>query len=174
MKIFIIGFMGSGKSTCGKELAAKLGLKFLDLDEQIAAETGRSVGELFDKDGEEEFRRLENNALKALLDKDEMVIAAGGGTPCYFNNMELMNRNGITVYLKMSVDSLVERLSASTADRPLIRNMKGEELKNFITLNLENRENFYLQAQFKVKGKNLNMDELAGFIKNEMGVTNGK
>jgi shikimate kinase len=167
MKIFLVGYMGSGKSTAGKRLAETLGLAFADLDEYIEKETGRSIGEIFEKDGEERFREMENNALKHFLDVDDIVISVGGGTPCFYDNMELMNRNGVTVYLKMSADSLAERLVKAEHKRPLIKDMSEFDLKNFITTNLEKREPFYLQAQYKVKGKNLDVNELAEFIRKE-------
>lgn len=171
MKIFLIGYMGSGKSTAGKALSEKLDFEFSDLDAHIEKEQGRSIEEIFEKEGEEYFRELESKALNFFLEKDNMVISVGGGAPCFYNNMELMNRNGVTVYLKLSVDSLVHRLVNATKKRPLIRDMSEFDLRDFITANLEKREPYYLHAQYKVKGKNLNVDELADFIKKEVGVT---
>jgi shikimate kinase len=110
-KIFITGYMGSGKSTAGKKLASELGYEFIDLDHFIETEYKQTIPEIFASKGEKEFRSMENNTLKKVLEKKkDAVVACGGGTPCYFNNMELMNNNGITIYLKMSVDALVSRL----------------------------------------------------------------
>lgn len=105
-KIFLIGYMGSGKSTAGKKLAAELGYAFIDLDHFLEKEYQQTIPEIFAARGEAEFRNMEHNTLKKVLEKSDVVISAGGGTPCYFNNMELMNNNGITIYLKMSVDAL--------------------------------------------------------------------
>ena len=171
MKIFLIGYMGSGKSTAGKKLAAKLGMEFYDLDEYIEKEYGKTIEEIFDSEGEEKFRDMEHNALKAFLEKDNIILSAGGGTPCFYDNMDLMNDHGVTIYIKMSVDSLAHRLVNAKKKRPLIRDMSEFDMKNFIATNLEKREPFYLQAQYKVKGKDLDIDELAGFIQKESGVT---
>ena len=170
MRIYLIGYMGSGKSTAGKELAKKLGMDFSDLDQFIESEYGLTIEEIFDKKGEDEFRKIEYNALKLFLEKDNIVVSVGGGTPCFYDSMDLMNNNGVTVYLKMSVDSLSNRLMNAKKKRPLIRDMSEFDLKNFITSNLEKREPFYLKAQYKVKGKNLVVNELAEFIMKEVGV----
>lgn len=163
-KIFLIGYMGSGKSTAGKKLAAKLGFEFIDLDKFIECETGKTIPEIFDEKGEAEFRALEHNALKKLITKECIVVACGGGTPCYYGNMDLMNNNGTTIYLKMSADSLASRLLNAKDKRPLIENKTEEELRSFITEHLEKREDIYHQAQYIVKGKNLNVDELVDFV----------
>jgi shikimate kinase len=166
-KIFITGYMGSGKSTAGKKLAADLGYEFIDLDHFIEAQYKMSIPEIFASKGESEFRSIEHNSLKKVLEKTNTVISCGGGTPCYFNNMELMNNNGITIYLKMSVDALVHRLIHAKEKRPLIMGKTETELHAFITRQLEKREDFYDQAQFTVKGKNLKIEELVAFIKQQ-------
>lgn len=163
-KIFLIGYMGSGKSTAGKKLAAKLGFEFIDLDKFIEKETGKTIPEIFSEKGEGEFRALENNALKKLITMENIVVSCGGGTPCYYGNMELMNNNGITIYLKMSADALASRLLKAKDQRPLIEGKTEEELRNYITEHLEKREDIYHQAQYIVKGKNLNVDELVDFV----------
>lgn len=173
MKLFLIGYMGSGKSTAGKKLAAKLGLSFLDLDEYIEKEYGKTINGIFESEGEERFRELEHLYLKNVMAMDNIVLSLGGGTPCFYNHMELINKNGISVYFKMSVDTLANRLRNAKKDRPLIRDMSEEELKSFITASLEKREAFYLQAHYKVKAKNLDIDELAGFLKNEINAPAG-
>jgi shikimate kinase len=170
MKIFLIGYMGSGKSTAGKKLAAKLGLSFLDLDEYIEKEYDKTITEIFDTEGEERFRELEHLYLKKVMTLDNLVISLGGGTPCFYNHMELINNNGISIYLKMSVDALANRLANAKKKRPLIQDMSEFDLKNFISANLTKREPFYLQAHYKVKAKNLNVDELADFLKKEVSL----
>lgn len=163
-KIFLTGYMGSGKSTAGKKLAAKLGFEFIDLDKFIETECGQTISEIFAEKGENEFRALEHNALKKLINKNNIVVACGGGTPCYYGNMELMNNNGITIYLKMSAEALASRLIKAKDRRPLIEGKTEDELKNFINEHLEKREDIYHQAQYIVKGKNLDVDELVDFV----------
>jgi shikimate kinase len=168
-KIFLVGYMGSGKSTAGKKLASKLSFDFVDMDKFIEAEYGMSIEEIFSKKGQSEFRAMEHNALKKLLTVSKStVISCGGGTPCYYNNMELMNNNGITIYLKMSADSLANRLINAKDHRPLIDGKTHDELKKYITEHLEKREDFYHKAQFTVKGKDLNVDELASYVAKEV------
>lgn len=168
-KFFITGYMGSGKSTAGKKLSAKLAYEFIDLDKFIEAEYQQSIPEIFSSKGEKEFRAMEHNALKKLIEKDNIVVACGGGTPCYYNNMELMNNNGNTVYLKMSADSLVHRLLDAKEKRPLLANKTEAELRTFVARQLEKREDFYQQAQYIVKGKDLDLEELALFVKEKLG-----
>jgi shikimate kinase len=170
-KIFITGYMGSGKSTAGKKLASELGYEFIDLDHFIESEYKQTIPEIFASKGEKEFRSMENNALKKVLEKKkDVVVSCGGGTPCYFNNMELMNNNGITIYLKMSVDALVNRLIHAKEKRPLIENKTEPELRAFIARQLEKREDQYHQAQFTIKGKNLDVDELVAFVRESVKV----
>lgn len=164
-KIFITGYMGSGKTTAGKKLAVDLGYEFIDLDHFIESQYQQSIPEIFASKGEGEFRIIEHNALKKVLEKTDAVISCGGGTPCYFNNMELMNGHGITIYLKMSVNALVNRLLNAKEKRPLILGKSEPELHAFITRQLEKREDFYHQAQYTVKGKDLKVEELVAFVK---------
>ncbi len=169
-RLFLTGYMGSGKSTLGERLSAKLNYYFVDLDKFIESEYQQTIPEIFAKKGEAEFRAMEHNCLKALIEKDNVVIACGGGTPCYYDNMELMNNNGITVYIKMSADTLISRLKVAKEKRPLLENKTDKELMDFVTRQLEKRENFYNKAQFIVKGKDLKVDELATFIKEQIGL----
>lgn len=157
--------MGCGKSSAGKKLANKLGYDFIDLDDLIEEQYQKTIPEIFEQEGENKFRELEHNALKGVLNKEDVVISLGGGTPCFYNNMELINNNGISVYLKMSAETLANRLGNSKTSRPLIENKKGEELKAFIAEKLDEREDCYSHAQYKVKAKDLNIDELAAFVK---------
>lgn len=165
MKIFILGYMGCGKSSTGKKLASKLGYDFIDLDDLIEEQYNKSIPEIFDQEGENKFRELEHNYLKGLLNKDNVIISLGGGTPCFYNNMELVNNNGISIYLKMSAEMLASRLKDSKKARPLLKEKTEEDLKDFITASLEKREPFYLEALYKVKAKDLDIDELATFVK---------
>lgn len=169
-KIFLTGYMGSGKSSAGKTLATQLGYEFIDLDKFVEQEYKMTIPEIFSSKGEKEFRAMEHNALKKVIEKDNTVVACGGGTPCYYNNMELMNNSGTTVYLKMSADSLVNRLMNAKEKRPLILNKDEKQLREFVNRQLEKREDTYHQAQYTVKGKDLNVKELAAFVKEQIGV----
>ncbi|MDP1746490.1 MAG: shikimate kinase [Bacteroidota bacterium] len=169
-KFFLTGYMGSGKSTVGEKLAAKLKYDFIDLDKLIESDYKQSIPEIFATKGEKEFRAMEHNTLKRVIEKDNIVVACGGGTPCYYDNMELMSNNGVTVYIKMSVDALVDRLTNAKEKRPLIENKTAPELRSFIKRQLEKREDIYHKAQYTVKGKDLNVDELALFVKEQVGV----
>jgi shikimate kinase len=169
-KIFLTGYMGSGKTTVGKKLAADLEYEFIDLDHFIETQYGQSIPEIFAAKGEQEFRIMEHNALKKVLGKTDAVVSCGGGTPCYFDNMELMNNHGITIYLKMSVNALVNRLLNVKENRPLIMGKTEAELHAFITQQLEKREDFYHKAQFIVKGKDLKVEELVAFVKQSVNV----
>jgi shikimate kinase len=169
-KFFLVGYMGSGKSTIGKQLAAKLKYEFIDLDHLIETDYYQSIHEIFDTKGEKEFRAMEHNTLKKVIEKNNVVVACGGGTPCYYDNMDLMNRNGITIYIKMSTDTLISRLTTSKEERPLLANKTGDELRTFVASQLEKREDAYHQALYTVKGKDLNVAELAQFVKEQVGV----
>lgn len=168
-KFFLTGYMGSGKSTVGEKLAAKLKYDFIDLDKLIESDYKQSIPEIFATKGEKEFRVMEHNTLKRVIEKNNVVVACGGGTPCYYDNMELMSNNGVTVYIKMSVDALVDRLTNAKEKRPLIENKTAPELRSFIKRQLEKREDIYHKAQYTVKGKDLNVDELALFVKEQVG-----
>ncbi|MES2285475.1 MAG: shikimate kinase [Bacteroidota bacterium] len=169
-KFFLTGYMGCGKSTVGEKLAAKLKYDFIDLDKLIESDYKQSIPEIFATKGEKEFRAMEHNTLKRVIEKNNVVVACGGGTPCYYNNMELMSNSGVTVYIKMSVDALVDRLTNAKEKRPLIENKTPADLRSFIKRQLEKREDIYHKAQYTVKGKDLNVDELALFVKKEVGV----
>ncbi|MCJ7616788.1 MAG: shikimate kinase, partial [Desulfobacterales bacterium] len=119
--VYIIGFMGSGKSTAGKKLASHLGWSFIDLDRRIEEHTGKSIPELFSKYGEDYFRDVEANVLKRLKSQTNTIISAGGGTPCHGDNMDFMLETGLTVYLKLTSVQLKYRLSESKGERPLIK-----------------------------------------------------
>lgn len=168
-KFFLTGYMGSGKSTVGEKLAAKLKYDFIDLDKLIESDYKQSIPEIFATKGEKEFRAMEHNTLKRVIEKNNVVVACGGGTPCYYDNMELMSNNGVTVYIKMSVDALVDRLTNAKEKRPLIENKTAPELRSFIKRQLEKREDIYHKAQYTVKGKDINVDELALFVKEQVG-----
>ena len=151
MKYFIVGYMASGKSTFGKELAKDKGLPFLDLDECVESREGRSISEIFAKEGEEYFRKREREILHEICNEaDEFVLATGGGTPCFFDNMDYMNQAGATVFLNTSPLVIVDRLKRQRADRPLLAMYSDDELEFFVREHLESRLSFYLKAKEQV------------------------
>lgn len=156
--------MGSGKSHWGKIWADKLNLQFIDLDEHIEKQSGHTIMEIFDKQGEIAFRHLEKKILENLITGKHVVIACGGGTPCYFENMQWMNIHGKTIYLKATAEQIFSRISTELHKRPLLRNLNDNELKTFIEDKLEERESFYMQATLSIPVDELNEDSLQPFI----------
>lgn len=168
-KIFLIGFMGSGKTTAGRKLASRLGWSFIDLDERIERDNGMSVAGLFAERGEEWFRTAESEALRRLGNSRNTVISTGGGTPCFFGNMEFMLKNGLTVYLKMTPEKLSGRLSRSTAGRPLLKDLGKKELPAYIREKLAERELWYSKAEIIAEIEGGNISALLPLIKNRLG-----
>ncbi len=164
MLVYLIGFMGSGKSTAGKKLANKLGFEFIDLDHLIEQETGLSISEYFEKFGEEKFRELESKMLHKTSLLDKAVISTGGGTPCFFDNMDTINKNGVSVYLKADIPLIMSRLKGEKNQRPLIQNKTDEELRTYLSDLLAVREKYYEQAHIVVVAKSLNINDLADRI----------
>lgn len=165
MRVYLIGFMGSGKSTAGRKLARKLQLDFYDLDDLIEQERGMSISDYFEKYGEENFRLLERKILRQTFEKNKVLISTGGGTPCFFDNIEAINRNGVSVYLDADIPLIVSRLKNEKAKRPLIKNKREDELHDALSELLNKREKFYRQAQIIVPAKDLNINKLAEKIK---------
>lgn len=165
MKIFLTGYMGSGKSTVGRMLARKLNFRFVDTDTEIEQRSGMTVGELFSVRGEAEFRQLEQDVLAEIVARTEnLVVATGGGMPCFFDNMEVMNRSGLTVYLKMSPEKLAARLEHGKSKRPLLRDKSQEELTEFIRENIARREPCYNRAGIIIDGERVSDQSIAGYV----------
>lgn len=150
MKLILIGYMGSGKSTLGKKLANKCQLPFLDSDQLIEAQTGHSVSDIFAQFGEAHFRQLEKEVIERLHDHEAFVLSCGGGLPCFNNQMEVLNKLGITIYLERPPKELARRLLHSKTERPLIQDKSLDELVSFIEMSLENRKAYYEKAQVTV------------------------
>ncbi len=165
MRVYLIGFMGSGKSTAGRKLARKLQLDFYDLDDIIEHDCGLSISEYFEKYGEESFRLLERKILHQTFEKNKVLISTGGGTPCFFDNIEAINRNGVSVYLDADIPLIVSRLKNEKAKRPLIKNKSKDELHDTLNELLNKREKFYRKAKIIVPAKDLNINKLAEKIK---------
>jgi len=161
MKIFLIGFMGSGKSYWGRKLSEKLNLPFFDLDEQVVSHEGKSISEIFTVHGEEYFRLQEKNTLHLLTEShDSFIMATGGGTPCYFNNIEYMHLSGTTVWINTSQDELFKRLILEKEKRPLISELTDEQLQGFISKKYSDRRIYYEQADMIIDDETLDLDKL--------------
>jgi len=160
MLIFIIGYMGSGKTVLGRKLAGMLKYRFLDMDEMIEVSSGYSIVHYFEKFGETSFRLIERELLMNHLAETDCVIATGGGTPCYEDNMALMNSHGITVFIDTGSDTILERLSGKIQQRPLLKHIPKEKLREFIREHMNSRRVFYDQAKFRISGKEPDMEEL--------------
>ena len=151
MIISLIGYMGCGKSHVSKILSEKINFRLIDLDKEISRRNKLTITEIFEKKGEIYFRKLEREALEEILATEEnVVLSLGGGTPVYYNNMEIINHNSRSVFLRASVATLSERLSKQKEKRPLIANIPDEDLPEFIAKHLFERNTFYSKAQFSV------------------------
>ena len=152
--IFLIGYMGTGKTTLGRLLSKRLDMPFVDLDAYIEGRFFKTVSQIFEEKGEDGFRQIEQAMLQETADFDNTIVAVGGGTPCFFDNMQVMNEKGLTFFLKTSPETLCKTLSKAKTKRPLIKDKSDEELFVFIKENLIKREFFYSQAQFTVDMEN--------------------
>jgi shikimate kinase len=159
-RIFLIGFMGSGKSTLGAQLARRLDYSFADMDHLIEETAELSIPEIFHEHGEEVFRKWEYDIVKELCHREELVISTGGGAPCHSGIMDLMNSEGTTIYLKLTPEALFSRLIQSRTERPLIKGKSEPELLDFIISRLEKREESYMRASHIVEGINLRPEDL--------------
>lgn len=165
MIISLVGYMGSGKSHVSKILSEKLNFKLIDLDKEISKRNKMTISEIFDKKGEIYFRKLERETLEEILASEKNVILSlGGGTPVYYNNMEIINHNSKSVFLRASVATLAERLSKQKEKRPLIANIADENLAEFIAKHLFERNDFYNKAQISVITDNRTPDDIASEI----------
>jgi len=153
--------MGSGKTHWGHLLSEKLGMRFFDLDEQVTEHAGKSIPEIFAKDGEEHFRLLEKEVLYIITEShDSFIMACGGGSPCYFNNIEYMNQSGTTVWINTAADILFTRLIKEKDKRPLLNNLTDDQLKNFISKKYADRKIYYEQATVVVDDEAVKLDQL--------------
>jgi|TARA_B110000305_G_C19245527_1_gene542118 shikimate kinase len=160
--VYLIGFMGSGKTTISKLLANKLQLPFYDTDHEIEKNENRSISDIFKKEGELYFRKLETEVLKSI--NQNSIIACGGGLPIYNNNMELINSKGISIYLKASVNILFNRLKKEKESRPLINSKTNEELEFYIKNELQNRNPFYTLSSRIILLDDKSNDDILGEI----------
>jgi shikimate kinase len=176
MVIFLVGFMGSGKNWWGSVLAEHTGIPFYDLDEAVEQAEGMDIVTIFREKGESYFRETESRALEELTAKlisDETgrnawtaIIATGGGTPCFNNNMKRMNELGLTVWLNPSVEELATRLEKETDKRPLLQGKKGKELKDLIAGKMLERKTYYEMAQIEIKNTHIAVEEFLNILPN--------
>lgn len=146
-RIIILGYMGAGKTTLGRRLAMRLSLSFYDLDWYIESRMHKTIPQIFAESGEEGFRLIERNMLHEVAEFEDVVVSCGGGTPCFFDNMEYLNSQGDTIYLKASTEVLCRHLEMGRTERPLIKGKTPEELQTYIGEQLDKRETYYMKAK---------------------------
>ena len=157
-----MGYMGSGKTLVSKELSILNNFKIFDLDTEISKQNNSSIAEIFKKKGEIFFRKTEKEVLEKILSSEKnIILSLGGGTPCYYNNINRINEKTISVFLKTNVKTLAQRLSSEKDKRPLIQNISNEDLPEFIAKHLFERNPFYNQAKITINTDNLSAREIA-------------
>jgi shikimate kinase len=166
-RVFLIGFMGSGKSTLGARLARKTGYRFMDMDQLIEETAGMTIPGIFNEHGEEVFRKWERDILLELCKEERVVVSTGGGAPCHGDLMDLMNEHGETVYIRLSPAALMDRLRHSKTERPLIKGKSESELLKFIETLLEKRQDYYNKARHIVEGIGLDAEHLVEILESE-------
>ena len=168
MKIFIIGYMGSGKSKAADALSKLLKLPLIETDQEVEKLEGKTISEIFKSVGQDYFREIEKDILRATEKVDKAIISTGGGLPCFYDNMDWMNQHGITVYLEANPGLLFHRLSGSKSGRPLIENLNDVELMEQISGQLAIRSSIYKKAHVIVSAANLNVKLLAEKIQSKL------
>lgn len=163
-RIYLIGFMAAGKTTIGRKLAAALGYQFVDLDDYFEERYKVDIHTFFDKYGEQLFRSLEHERLHKTFDMKHVVIATGGGTPCYLNSMEEINKNGTSIYLEMTPKAIASRLADAARKRPLVAGKSGDELILYIENKLNERIPFYKQAHFIIDGLDVDLNKIVTLL----------
>ena len=158
--------MGCGKTTLGRKLAATLNLTFIDLDTFLEEKYFRTIPQIFKEEGEAEFRRKEQNVLNEVSTFDDVIVATGGGAPCFFDNMEVMNNTGFCIFLDVDTDSLVCRLIHAKTERPIIKGKSLDELHHFIEEMMLKRRPFYEKARYILKGSEIKPDQVIELLEN--------
>tara|TARA_B100001250_G_C19405692_1_gene616743 strand:+ start:165 stop:671 length:507 start_codon:yes stop_codon:yes gene_type:complete len=156
--IYLIGFMGAGKTTIGQQFALENNLTFIDTDKEIETRNNRKILDIFQKEGQDYFRELEKELLISL--SENKVVACGGGLPIYNNNMSFIKKSGISIYLKVSVEELLNRLLNNSNNRPLIKYRSNNNLRNFIQEEIKKREKFYSMANYTINTSKLSQEDI--------------
>lgn len=167
-RIFLIGFMGSGKTTLGRRLARRISYNFVDMDHLIEETADMGIPDIFREHGEETFRKWERDILLELCSREKVVISTGGGAPCHGDMMDLMSSAGATIYIEMTGEALRHRLIHARAERPLIKGKSEEELLEYIQNMLEKRSPFYKRARYHIDGSDVHMDCLIDLMENRL------
>ena len=167
MRIYLLGFMGAGKSFWGKQLSKKLNYPLLDLDNYIEEQEGKIINNIFLENGEEYFRQVEHKYLQSLTENNKnIILSCGGGTPCFFNNIDYMNEQGVTVWLNIPQEIILGRLKQNRSNRPLIKDLDDVELRQYIQKKLNDRKIYYSQSKLKVDDTQIDLDDLIKKINN--------
>ncbi len=165
MRYYLIGYKSSGKSTLGRQLAEKLKMDFIDLDNFIEEKLGKSIPEVYTELGDEKFRVLEWKMLKEIVQHDNVVVSTGGGTPCHCDNMNIMQTTGEIIYIKVDEAVLVERLKiAVMKNRPIVKNKSEDDLKEYVAELKKNCEHHYEQAHHIIEGKIINVEDIISLL----------
>lgn len=165
IKVFLIGMMGSGKTFWAERLKKKLKVPAYDLDNLIELMDERSIAEMFEQSGEEYFRKEEAKMLRLFKEKNQFILSCGGGTPCFSDNMNWMNKNGISIWLDEPLEILAERLDSEKNNRPLIKNIKSSGLVGFLSQKLNERITYYQQSQYRLTNLQITESNLLKIIK---------
>lgn len=164
MVLFLIGFMGCGKSTIGRRVAARIGYSFIDMDAEIERRTGMDIPEIFAAEGEEGFRRRERQFLEEVMPEDDVIIATGGGAPCFGDNLELMKSRGSVIYFNMRPGMLFRRLDKGRHRRPKLAGMDDLQLMKYIEATLAEREQYYSGASMTIDCNGASDEQIASYI----------
>lgn len=166
MNLFLIGLPGSGKSTLGRELALQLNLALIDTDSEIVSKEGKTIEEIFKDSGEEYFRKLEQSILHRVLEKDNQLVSTGGGMPCFYDNMEEMNKRGVAIFIDVPVENIHQRLIGQRSQkRPMLEGKTDSEVLNFLKQKYEERFPYYSKAMIIVKGANIKAKDILQELK---------
>ncbi|MFN3402966.1 MAG: shikimate kinase [Cytophagaceae bacterium] len=169
MRIYLIGLPGSGKSTIGRQLSLEMKMTFVDTDEEIIKQEGNSIKEIFEKRGENYFRKVESEVLKKVSQIENVIISTGGGTPCFFDNMKVIKENGKSIFIDVSPEEIVSRMWATgNQNRPMTEGKSKEELREFLSAKLKERFGFYNQADYHLKGNNLSTKDIIKVLHSEV------
>ena len=163
-RVYLIGYMGCGKTTIGKRLAKSLGWDVIDMDSRIESRYRKTIPDIFASEGEDSFRKKERFILEELSALENVVVSTGGGAPCFFDNIDVMNSSGLCVYIRMTPEALAARLKNAKANRPLLKDKTEAELANFIKEQLEKRRAFYEQARYVIDNDHGTPEEAAAKI----------